>query len=95
MTSRVRLGVLSETAFTVDALTVPDDDVVTLEQLAEAGAVKLFIQSAQRVVRDFRLTDGNAQAVIGICRQVAGMPLALLLAAAWADVLSRRRCSTG
>ncbi len=87
-TSRVRLGVLSETTFMVDALEVPDGDTLPLEQLIEVGSVKLFIQSAQRVAHGFRLTDQNSPAVVRICRQVEGMPLALLLAAAWADVLA-------
>ena len=89
-TSRARLGVLSEVAFMVDALEVPEDDALPLERLAEIGSVKLFVKSAQRVAHDFRLADEYASAVVGICRHVEGMPLALLLAAAWADVLSPR-----
>ncbi len=92
-TSRVRLGVLGEVSFIVRALAVPDDDTLPLDQLAEFGSVKLLIDSAQRLAHDFRLTADNSRAVVGICRQVEGMPLALLLAAAWADVLSPRGSS--
>ncbi len=87
-TSRVRLGVLGETVFPVDALAVPEQADLAVSELSEVAAVKLFARSAQRVAQDFRLSESNAQAIVAICRQVEGMPLALLLAAAWTGVLS-------
>jgi predicted ATPase len=87
-TSRVRLGILGEVTFPVEALAVPNEGGRDLAALSETGSVKLFVYSAQRVVHDFRLSEANAADVVGICRRVEGMPLALLLAAAWSDVLS-------
>lgn len=87
-TSRARLGVLGETVFAVEALAVPEEAALDLQALSRVAAVRLLVASAQRVAHDFRLSQDNAQDVAHICRQVEGMPLALLLAAAWADVLS-------
>jgi DNA-binding SARP family transcriptional activator/predicted ATPase len=87
-TSRARLGVLGETVFAVNALAVPEEAALDLQALSQVAAVRLLVASAQRVAHDFRLSKDNAQDVAHICRQVEGMPLALLLAAAWADVLS-------
>jgi len=59
-----------------------------LKALAGVASVALFTLSAQRVSHDFVLTAAHAPAVAAICRLVEGMPLALLLAAAWTDVLT-------
>jgi predicted ATPase/DNA-binding SARP family transcriptional activator len=51
-------------------------------------AVRLFTDSARRARPDFELTDESLADVVRICRLVDGMPLALLLAAAWLKVLA-------
>jgi DNA-binding SARP family transcriptional activator/predicted ATPase len=91
-TSRVRLGALGERIYPVGPLAVPEEAAQTPASrmpaaLVEVASVKLFTQSAQRVTHDFRLSEAYAPAVAAICRLVEGVPLALLLAAAWTDVL--------
>lgn len=71
-TSRERLGVPGETAWTV----LP---------LAEPGAVRLFVDRA-RSAAPAASVDGDP-AVIEVCRRFDGVPLAIELAAARASVL--------
>jgi predicted ATPase len=82
VTSRERLQLRLEWCFEVKGLAVPpiggDSD------LEHYGAVKLFAQCASRFP-NFSLRE-QARGVVRICRLVAGMPLAIELAAAqtWA-----------
>ena len=50
------------------------------------SAVQLFVERAGRVRRDFLLAE-EQEAVIRICQLVAGLPLALELAASWTKSL--------
>jgi len=93
-TSRARLAVLGEHAYPVGPLAVPEEAAAqqpAAQQpatLAGVASVALYTMAARRVAHDFALSAENASAVADICRLVEGMPLALLLAAAWADVLT-------
>jgi predicted ATPase/DNA-binding SARP family transcriptional activator len=75
-TSRTRLNLQSEHLFPVTGMGLPDT------------AAELFVTSARRVRPDFGLTTDNLADVIRICHLVGGMPLAILLAAAWVQMLS-------
>jgi predicted ATPase/class 3 adenylate cyclase len=81
-TSRVRLNLSGETVVTLQGLSI---DEPALEQ---NSAVQLFAQSAQRTQPGFELAAGVLPAVARVCRLVEGMPLAIVLAAAWLDTLS-------
>jgi serine/threonine protein kinase/predicted ATPase len=85
-TSRQRLNLSVETVFKLDGMDFPDWG--TADDALEYSAVKLFTQSARRVTPDFQLKADDLKYVAQICRAVQGMPLAILLAAAWVDGLS-------
>jgi hypothetical protein len=51
-------------------------------------AVRLFVESGRRARSGFAISADNVGEVIRICRQVQGMPLALVLAASWLELLS-------
>ena len=58
--------------------------------LAGFEAVQLFVERAQAVRPDFRLTEDNADAVADICRRLDGLPLAIELATARAQPVRPR-----
>lgn len=86
VTSRERLGLQEEWLLPVDGLAPPQDDAAG----EQSDSMQLFLQCARRVRPGFHLTADNQDAVAHICRLVAGLPLALELAAAWVRVLSCR-----
>jgi len=88
-TSRELLGVDGELSWPVPPLSLPGDDTSpAASTLAGFDAIRLFEQRAQLVLPSFRLADGNAAAVLQICRRLDGLPLAIELAAARMRVLS-------
>ncbi len=85
-TSRERLNLQAEMVFPLDGMAYPQDG--STADATDYSAVKLFLQSATHVQPDFPVTAQNLTAVAHICRLVQGMPLGILLAAAWVAVLS-------
>ena len=92
-TSREPLGVESEVVWRVPSLSVPASDVASTPDgdLAEYGAVRLFVDRARLVQPSFALTEESTPAVIDICRRVDGIPLAVELAAARVPFLTVRQ----
>ncbi len=86
VTSRERLHLRPEQLFPIQGLEFPDWE--TPEDAANYTAIRLFIQSAQRVRPDFALRADDLTYLTRICRLVDGMPLGVELAAAWVDLLS-------
>ena len=89
-TSREPLGVEGECSWPVPPLSLPPGGAVvtaTGDALRGSDAVRLFEQRAQLVRPSFRVTDGNAAAVLHICDRLDGLPLAIELAAARIRIL--------
>ena len=85
VTSRASLHVRGEHELAVPPLGLPDPRLTRLPPLEELGqyaAVALFVQRAWALKPTFELTAANAPAVVAICRQLDGLPLAIELAAA-------------
>src|SRR5439155_5505041 len=87
VTSRRLLGLQSEREFVVAPLPTPGG-TGSPERLGLYDSVRLFVDRAQAVKPDFRITNGNAPAVAELCNRLEGMPLAIELAAARAQVLT-------
>jgi predicted ATPase len=89
-TSREPLGIAGELVWRVPSLTVPKADaaIAPVTDLADYGAVGLFVDRARLAQPAFVLTEASAPAVVEICRRVDGIPLAIELAAARIPVLT-------
>ena len=81
VTSQTPLKVAAERVYRLGALSVPDADVPLSEALGH-GAVALFVERVHALDLRFAPDEKNAAAVIDICRQLDGLPLAIELAAA-------------
>jgi predicted ATPase/DNA-binding XRE family transcriptional regulator len=94
LTSRTALRVRSERRLTVPSLAVPPlgraVDFEDVMRIAAYPAVQLFVERLQNVAPEFSLDADNAQVVADICRKLDGIPLALELAAARAQLLTPR-----
>jgi len=86
VTSRERLNVNGEWSMNISGLRVPPASAV--EQIEDYSAVKLFVQTAQRVQAGFSVPGPERSCVVHLCQLVDGMPLALELAAGWVRALS-------
>ncbi|MDR7335982.1 tetratricopeptide repeat protein [Roseateles asaccharophilus] len=84
VTSRVRLGLAGEQLFPLEGLPCPEPE--DGDRLEAFDAARLFIAAAQRV-QPALSPQAEAAAIVDICRQLDGLPLALELAAAWTRVL--------
>jgi predicted ATPase len=92
VTSRERLHLRVEQVYPIEGLEFPDWATVSPsgenEDAQRYTAVQLFLQSARRNQPDFVLhAKDDLTYLAHICRIVAGMPLALELAASWVDML--------
>jgi predicted ATPase/DNA-binding NarL/FixJ family response regulator len=84
VTSREALNLREEWRYPLAGLAVPTEEVADPEQFE---AVRLFVERAQQVRRDFSL-EAEREEVVRLCRITQGFPLALELAAAWIKTLS-------
>lgn len=84
VTSRERLNLRSEMIFSLLGLEYP----ATIEEIEEYESSALFIQEMRRTQPDFELNEESSPYILRICKLVEGMPLALILASAWGEMLS-------
>ncbi|WP_027860756.1 LuxR C-terminal-related transcriptional regulator [Marmoricola sp. URHB0036] len=84
-TSQERVRVATEREYAVPPLAMPGPAGVgpeDLELLAAVPAMEMLLASIRAVRPDFSLDAGNVRALVGICRRLEGLPLALEVAAA-------------
>ncbi|EOD60169.1 putative protein kinase/LuxR family transcriptional regulator [Amycolatopsis vancoresmycina DSM 44592] len=87
-TSRCSLGVAGERVVPIAPLAVPPSSARTVEDAIAYDAVRLFTDRAAEVLPSFRLAGEDVAAVVRLCRQLEGLPLAVELAAARIRALS-------
>ncbi len=90
VTSQVPLQSAHEKVYRLTALQIPFERASAAEAIA-CGSVALFVERARAVDSRFVFDDGNATDVIGICRLLDGLPLAIELAAVRVSTLGVRR----
>jgi predicted ATPase/DNA-binding CsgD family transcriptional regulator len=87
-TSREPLEADGEVVYRLDGLAVPEPaDSSAVSGYRDSDAVRLFVDRAQAAATNFELTDELAPAVLAICAQLDGLPLAIELAARLVRVL--------
>ena len=91
-TSREALKVAGERVYLLPSLSVPPPNTaaggLSASEAAGYAAIALFVERARQADRRFALTDANASFAADISRRLDGIPLAIELAAARANVLS-------
>ena len=93
-TSREALGIAGERNWPLTSLSLPDSrDQPTVEELEIYESARLFVERAQYRTPAFALTPGNAGAVAKVCQRLAGIPLAIELAATRVGPLSVEQIS--
>ncbi|MBE2220557.1 MAG: protein kinase [Anaerolineae bacterium] len=85
-TSRERLNLIQETLFPLPGMALPQESQA--QTLLENEAALLFIQQAGLSAAELEQSPESMQAIARLCHLVDGMPLALVLAAGWLDVLT-------
>jgi predicted ATPase/class 3 adenylate cyclase len=83
-TSRAKLNFTGEVVFNLSGLEIDWD---TPRDAITTSAVRLFVDAAERADSSFQLTDETLEPLASILRLTGGLPLAILLAAAWVDML--------
>jgi DNA-binding SARP family transcriptional activator/predicted ATPase len=97
VTSRIRLSASGEQVLAVPGMDYPAQELAAfppdsyrqpVRSILGYSAVQLYLQQARHVRPDYGPAEEAVAQIGRICRLVGGMPLAILLAAAWMDVLS-------
>jgi predicted ATPase len=86
VTSRERLKLQTEQVYHLNGLAL--SEWKTVNEARQNAAVQLFLHHALRVRPNFKLQRKHLVSLREIVRLVGGMPLGLLLAAGWMEVMS-------
>jgi predicted ATPase/DNA-binding SARP family transcriptional activator len=87
-TSRARLDVEGEYLLSIEGLACPEQMPEDLGELISFPAIQLFLSSARRIEPSFSASVIDVEQVASICHLLEGLPLAVLLAAGWAGMLT-------
>lgn len=97
-TSREKLGLQGEWLFRTQGMDFPETlphaapltSAGEVEDAQRCGAVKLFFQNVQRVRAGYEPAPDDWPYIVRICQLAQGMPLGILLASAWIELLTPR-----
>lgn len=87
-TSREPLNIPGELVWRVPSLSMPAGHRAEADEVLASEAVQLFLDRARTVSPGYEVPPSSAQTLLGICRSLDGIPLAIELAAAKVRVLS-------
>lgn len=88
VTSRAALNLDSEMVYTIGGLSYPVDEPAAGADVMAYASVELLLQQARLVRPLFRPSQDDLRHAAHIARLVQGMPLAIVLAAHWLEMLS-------
>ena len=87
-TSRERLNLSGEAVYTLSGLDYPADLGLPGEEVKQFGAIQLLLDRTRLIHLGLEVEGPALDHVARICRLVQGMPLALVLAAGWLELLT-------
>lgn len=96
-TSRMPLGLHAEVVFPLAGLPYPPlGEAAGLPQadIQKYASIHLFSNRVQAILPDFAITEQNSSAIRDICRRLDGLPLALELAGARANILTPQQIAS-
>lgn len=85
VTSRERLYLTAETVYTLGGMVLSKGSP---QEIVDSDAMRLLVQTAKRAKVDWQLTDENMLYSARICQLTQGLPLGILLAMSWLDMMS-------
>lgn len=90
VTSRVRLNIYGESVIPVEPLPTPNPSQQERDyrELLAFPSIQLFVDRARCARADFQITSSNAAAISKLCSRLEGIPLAIELAASWAQTMT-------
>jgi len=88
VTSREKLNLNAEHVCTISGMQVPDLAIDSDSGALSYDVVQLFLQGAARTKVDFDILEDDLTHIARICQLVDGIPLGILLATAWTDILT-------
>jgi len=90
VTSRQRLNLSNEMVLTLGGMHYPDLKTGELpsKEFSTNEAITLLVESARRIQPEFDLAPEDLAPAVRLCKLVEGMPLAIILAASWLELLS-------
>lgn len=86
-TSRAPLRIEDEHRFPLNPLPLPASAEAPAKILTQSDAIRLFIERTGAISPDSFSTE-DVRSIATICRRLDGLPLAIVLAAAWSAVLT-------
>ena len=89
-TSREPLRIDGEVVYTLGGLAVPSEEVLA-DDCQGFEAISLFLARAKAANNRFQLNSDDTAEIVGLCRTLDGLPLAIELAAARAPALGVKR----
>jgi DNA-binding SARP family transcriptional activator/predicted ATPase len=88
ITSRIRLNFQGEFVYPLKGISYPEHEENEHYKALNYPAVSLFIQRARQLTGQYTPNERELQSIVHICQSVNGLPLGILLAAGWTNLLT-------